>query len=169
MSASVTAAALEPIRGRLWPLARTDRQSTDLSADESAALATLMARVRPGCRWPRALTLSLERVFEPIYQGLALIGPPEKVRDRLLRIVARETHLRQRTILGWAGDEWLEILAPDHRLFLQRYKGAWHCREHLLSIAYLYCGFTNWRPLGPVKRLDIARNNFGREHVDEIN
>jgi integrase len=169
MSASVTAAALEPIRGRLWPLARTDRQSTDLSADESAALATLMARVRPGCRWPRALTLSLERVFEPIYQGLALIGPPEKVRDRLLRIVARETHLRQRTILGWAGDEWLEILAPDHRLFLQRYKGAWHCREHLLSIAYLYCGFTNWRPLGPVKRLDIARNIFGREHVDEIN
>jgi hypothetical protein len=147
MSASLKAVAPAAMdSARLWSVAPTARESAILSQDESAALATLMARVRPGCRWPRALALSLERVFEPVHQGLALIRPPEKVRDRLLRIVARETHLKQRTILGWTEDEWLDMLASNHRLFLQRYKGAWHCREHLLSIAYLYCGFTNWQP-----------------------
>jgi len=75
-------------------------------------------------------------------------------------------HQRRRPLWGWTPEEWAEILCERWQLFAKRYPLMPMCRQQVLTVAYLLCGFTDFHRLGGFTRESLAHVVFGRERME---
>jgi integrase len=150
-----------------WPLHLADYDRTpDVRSEERAALTALVADLDRNVPWPERVPADLERLVRPIEDALAMAGGRGLLRTAVLRVMTREMHGRGRTLWGWTHAEWVETLGATEQACRRRHRGMVDKRQHLIVVAYLLGGFTDWRALGAVNRLALARKIFGRTRVD---
>ena len=69
---------------------------------------------------------------------------------------------------GWTERMWSDLIGPDEHTFTKPWP-RWVSRvtrSCVVTYAYLLSGFTGFRFIGLVSRVDLARRIFGREAVD---
>src|SRR5260370_28743415 len=76
-------------------------------------------------------------------------------------------HRRGRAVWGWSSDEWVETLSADFRSFRARHGPGGTCRQHVLALAYLLCGFDRLAEIGRFLRYHLAIKVLGRAAVDQ--
>ena len=129
-------------------------------------LAVLVSNIAGTQPWPRKIPQPVERLMRPIEDALALAGSPQRLRTAVLRVMAREIHLRGRAVWGWRHDEWVETLGTTEVECRIRHRGQTDKRQHIIAVAYLLAGFTDWNAIGEINRIGLARKVFGHERIN---
>jgi hypothetical protein len=124
-----------------WPVDLTRYQRPPFLCDlELQAL----DRVMNGQAFPRVLPAPLEHVLLPVQEALSASHTHPRVHCAVRRIFLTEMHKRRRSFWNWTPEEWTEILCSTAVAFADRYPGPVKCRQQVLTVAYLLCGFTDF-------------------------
>ncbi len=139
-----------------------------LSASERATLALLFRCFENNSpAWPRGARAEIERLTTPLSITLDWLRTPQSTQYAIIRVLIREMHRRGRAHWGWSGDEWVETLCADFPSFRARHGPGGTCRQHVLALAYLLCGFDRLAEIGRFLRYHLAIKVFGRAAVDQ--
>jgi hypothetical protein len=152
----------EPIES----LATWDR-SPALSANEHAALEVLGTRFSDHQRqWPAWPHTALARLLEPLYIVLDRTHAAKVPRNAVVHVVVSEMYRRRVAYWGWSGGQWLDVLCGSEAAFKDRYGGSSNCRQYVIAVAYILCGFDRLSEIGRFFQYRLAVKVFGREAVD---
>lgn len=108
---------------------------------------------------------ALQRVILPVDEVLRVSAPLARTCRDVKRVLLAEMSQRRTPLWGWTPEEWVEILCENWQLFAKRYPLMPMCRQHVLTVAYLLCGFTEFHRLGGFTRESLAHVVFGRERM----
>ena len=148
------------------PFATWDR-SPAFSASERAALEVLGARFADcQSQWPAGPRAALARLLIPLNAVLDRIKAAQAPRNAVVHIVVTEMHLRSVAYWGWSGAQWLDVLCSSEAAFRDRHGGSSNCRQYVIAVAYLLCGFDRLTEIGRFFQYRLAIKVFGREAVD---
>ena len=103
----------------------------------------------------RCISLRIPWVL-PVQEALEASHAHPRMRLDVRRVLLIEMHKRRRPFWNWTTEEWFEILCSTAVAFAQRYPGAAMCRQQVLTVAYLLCGFTDFHKLGAFLRKTLA-------------
>ncbi len=146
-----------------WPVDLTHyNRSPVLSEQEWLCLHELMQRRA----LPSVLPPTLQRLLGPINEVLEISTHHPRTRQLVRRTLLVETHQRRKPWWAWTADEWFEILCETAVIFTKRYPGAGMCRQQVLTVAYLLCGFTDFHKLGAFLRKTLADTAFGAARME---
>ena len=138
-----------------------------LSVTEREALAVLNGRFRVGSKaWPEPTETTLTGLLQPLYDTLEATGACRAARNSAVHLLIEEMHQRQTTFWAWTDAEWQEVLCPSEREFHVRHRWSGNCRQYVMAISYVLCGFTNLYAIGTFYQYRLASKVFGREAVD---
>jgi hypothetical protein len=115
---------------------------------------------------PRVLPLPLEQVLLPVQEALSAGHVSSRERLDARRVLLLEMHRLRRPFWNWTAEEWSEILCETAVAFTQRYPGAFTCRQQVLTVAYLLCGFSDFHKLGSFLRKTLANTTFGAHRME---
>lgn len=118
-------------------------------------------------RFPLTLPLTLTQVLQSVTTVLEM-SASARMRCHAKRVLLIEMHQRQRPIWAWTSEEWTEILGGTWHIFVARYPKMPMCRQQVLTVGYLLCGFTNFHLLGGFTRKSLANVTFGQKHMESI-
>lgn len=155
--------------GWTWPVEIEGYEQTpQLTPAEQAALQVVAARCSAGRReWFTPATLpDLHRLLAPIDDVLDVASASKQARRETVRVIAIEMHYRARSYWGWTSEEWADIIGKQSDYSKPLYKQARAHRGCLFYVAYLLCGFTDFR-VGKVKASVVAARLFTTAKVDE--
>ena len=148
------------------PFAAWDR-SPILSVSEHAALQVLGARFADHHRqWPAGFRAALARLLSPVYTMLDRMHAAQAPRNAAVHIVVAEMHRGSVAYWGWSGDQWLDLLCSSEAAFKKRHGGSGNCRQYVIAMAYLLCGFDRLNEIGRFFQYRLAIKVFGRDAVD---
>lgn len=140
----------------------------DLSASERTTLALLDRTFETGSPlWPTGAREEINRLTTPLRITLDWLRTPKTTQYAIVHVLLREMHRRGRAYWGWSGDEWVEMLCTDFPSFRARHGPGGKCRQHVLAIAYLLCGFNRLAEIGRFLRYHLVIKVFGRAAVDQ--
>ncbi len=149
-----------------WPL---DLGSYDarpeLSPREREVLTDLIASIGRSRTRLDQFPQEIERLLRPLQHVLEHTGAGAHLRVNLFRIVAIETHERQRSAWGWTHAEWVQLLNREHSELAARHVAGDKWRADLVAFAYLLVGFCDWQALRRVERVGLAARVFGRARL----
>jgi integrase len=154
-----------------WPgainVAQFDRRP-DLSAAEQEELAELVARVDAKRTYstPRARR-TLTRLVLPIRAVLEAVGTPKTVYSEVTMTLLREMQQRMTTFWAWAEADWGAMLCAKTQVAAQR-RAFTNYRRHLMVVAYVLGGFTDFHCVGPMRLSFLAASIFGRQTVEAV-
>ena len=145
-----------------WPvdLTKYDHPLT-LTRHEREALSEVVHRPRFPVTFPPTLT----RLLQPMSDVLQL-STSVRMRCHAKRVLLLEMHQRQRPLWAWTPEEWAEILGATWQSFAGRYPKMPLCRQHVLLVGYLLCGFTDFHLLGGFTRESLAHMVFGAQRME---
>lgn len=115
---------------------------------------------------PRVLPLPLEQVLLPVQEALSAGHVSSRERLDARRVLLLEMHRLRRPFWNWTAEEWSEILCETAVAFTQRYPSAFTCRQQVLTVAYLLCGFSDFHKLGSFLRKTLANTTFGARRME---
>ena len=157
--APANAAPVEPLPG--W-----DR-TPDLSASEHAALNLLGTHFANHQRqWPAGSREALTRLLSPLLTVLDRMHAAQGPRNSTVHIVVAEMHRLNVAYWGWSGEQWLDVLCSSEAAFKDRCGGSSNCRQYVIAVAYLLCGFDRLAEIGRHFQYRLAIKVFGRDAVD---
>lgn len=149
------------------PLPAWDR-TPDLSASEHAALHVLGTHFANHQRqWPAGSREALTRLLSPLFTVLDRMHAAQAPRNAAVHILVAEMHRLNIAYWGWSGDQWLDVLCSSEAAFKDRYGGSSNCRQYVIAIAYLLCGFDRLAEIGRYFQYRLAIKVFGRDAVDD--
>ncbi len=157
-----------------WPIDITqyDRNPA-LSTAEYAELNTLVSRFDAGGHgWHRQAYTVLHRLLQPLYDTLDVTGAHKVVGHRAsartgaIHLVIRAMHRLHLSFWAFTPEHWIDILGTDSSAFVQRNGDIATCRQHLVAVIYLLCGFQDLKSLGRLEQYALAIKVFGKERVD---
>jgi integrase len=148
-----------------WPVDLTRYQRpTFLSESELRELDPIMQRRV----LPQVLPFPLEQLLLPVQEALEASHANPRMRLDARRVLLLEMHKLRRPFWSWTAEEWSEILSETAVAFAQRYPGAPTCRQQMLTVAYLLCGFSDFHKLGAFLRKTLADTTFGAQRMEAI-
>ncbi len=139
-----------------------------LSVSERATLALLFRFFENNSpAWPKGAREEIERLTTPLRITLDWLRTPQSTQYAIIHVLLREMHRRGLAYWGWSNDEWIETLCADFSSFRARHGPGGTCRQHVLALAYLLCGFDRLAEIGRFLRYHLAIKVFGRAAVDQ--
>lgn len=148
-----------------WPVDLTRYQRpTFLSESELRELDRIMQRRV----LPQVLPFPLEQLLLPVQEALEASHANPRMRLDARRVLLLEMHKLRRPFWSWTAEEWSEILSEAAVAFAQRYPGAPTCRQQMLTVAYLLCGFSDFHKLGAFLRKTLADITFGAQRMEAV-
>ena len=141
-----------------------------LAANERAALEVLHVHFAShGRQWPTASRKALARLLCPLHELLERIPAAKAPRNSVIHLVIVEMQYRGIAYWGWSSDDWLDVLCSSEAAFRSRYGGNGNCRQYVIAVAYLLCGFDRITEIGRFFPYRLAIKVFGREAVEHAN
>ncbi len=116
---------------------------------------------------PPVLPLPLQQLLQPVQEALDASHANPRMRHDVRRVLLVEMHRRRSPFWDWTAEEWFESLCSTAVAFAKRYPGAPTCRQQVLTVAYLLCGFTDFHKLGAFLRKTLADTTFGAARMEE--
>src|SRR5260370_599068 len=139
-------------RGNDAPFSSFEEQfdrTPDISASERTTLTLLHQTFETSSKvWLPGASKQIERLTTPLRVTLDWLCTPESTQFAIVHVLLREMHRRGRAVWGWSSDEWVETLCAHFRSFGARHCPGGNCRQHVLSPAYLFCGFDPLAQIG---------------------
>lgn len=151
-----------------WPIDLTlyDR-SPLLSEAEEIQLGLLLQRFEDKhSHWPEQARKALERLVRPIQDALDITHADKTARSCIVCLLLREMYRRRTSFWAWTQEVWLEILCTDLASFQRSHRGPTQCRQLVIALSYLLCGFSRLHALGQVTQTSLASKIFGRPALD---
>lgn len=141
-----------------------------LTANERAALEVLRVHFAShGRQWPTASRKALARLLCPLYELLERIPAAKAPCNSVIHLVIVEMQYRGIAYWGWSTDDWLDVMCSSEAAFRSRYGGNGNCRQYVIAVAYLLCGFDRITEIGRFFPYRLAIKVFGREAVEHAN
>jgi len=110
-------------------------------------------------RFPLTLPPTLTQILQPVTTVLAMNAK---------KVLLIEMHRRQRPFWTWTREDWTEILGRTWHIFVARYPKMPMCRQQVLTVGYLLCGYTDFHLLGGFTRESLANVTFGQRRMESI-
>ncbi len=152
-------------------------RTSQLSQVECGALKSLGWNLRrhgrsdlTGSEWScvQRLLLPIDAAHAAIHDVPDTMGNRRVYRDAASLILNCSVELGI-SFWGWTEQMWSDLIGPDEHAFTRPWPG-WvrrATRPCIVTYAYLLGGFTGFRFIGLVSRVDMARRVFGRKAADE--
>jgi integrase len=156
-----------PSDGWCWPIDLThyDR-SPCLSDAERQALDELVDRFAHGRRpWPGRLAQALQHLLCPLYDAVDAVQISANLRGRVIARLCREMQQHGTPFWAWTEQEWIALLSAPSASTPNQSDGPGY-RQYLIAVAYLLCGFTNFRALRRFYESIFAVKIFGQPCVE---
>lgn len=109
----------------------------------------------------------LKRVLAPADIVLQWIGTPIATRYTAKHLLIIEMSRIGRPYWTWTCEECLEVLGPTVSAYEARHREYGNCRQHILALMCLLCGFDRLTEIGAFHRYHLAIKVFGRLAVDD--
>jgi Phage integrase family len=147
-----------------------DRRAT-LTDREAQAIASIMDQRLPCLNQDRGIKLQneLARLLQPIQDVLSITKPiNHRVWTSVQSLMLREMGRRQKAFWGWCQQDWVDTIAPNSDAFVENKSRGKDHRQHLIVIAYLFSGFTEFQLIGQVHHRALAYLIFGKNTIDAV-
>ncbi len=148
-----------------WPL-HLDHYDChpELTAEEWEALNLLQQRRAAGnMHWQVQTTGTLQRLLQPLDDVLDLTGANTGRRFHTIGYVIREMTRLEKPYWGWSTADWIDCLTVERGYFKDRFGDF---RIHLMSAAYLLCGFTDFKAVHLYQPANLAEKIFGQSALN---
>ncbi len=157
-----------------WPLDLTQYdRGVLLSEAEYAELDTLVHRFgTEGSGWYSQAYTVLHRLLQPLNDGLNFAGASNSfkrssnMRATAISLMLRAMHRFQTSFWAFTSSQWLDLLGTDYYAYMRYHGDKANCRQHLIAVSYLLCGFRDLRSLGKIEYYALAKRVFGKDAVD---
>jgi integrase len=165
---SMVSQADAPANTAPFPIDPAWDRRLNLSATERAALAELAVRFADRHRqWPPGAKAALDRLLVPVNAALEWLHAAQAPRNMAIHQLSSFMIERGTAYWAWRGDDWVNILCQSEGAYKARYGSSANCRQYVMAIAYLLCGFDQLSQIGRFFQYRLAIKVFGRAPVDE--
>ncbi|HBY95357.1 MAG TPA: transposase [Chloroflexi bacterium] len=152
-----------------WLLSLTcyDRQPA-LYDEEREVLARYLREREVGKQQVRLIGLpaALGRLYAPIEAALVVTRASEETHRKVLYLLLRQIHDCQCLYWGWSSEQWQHFFNANPRLTSPAVER--HCGQHLLGVAYLLTGFSEFQSIACyASPAVLAARIFGRVTLDD--
>lgn len=72
----------------------------------------------------------------------------------------------RKTYWAWTQSEWSEVICSTEGDFHQRFGASGNCRQYVMALAWLLCGFDRLESCGVFYQYRLCLKVFGRQHTD---
>jgi len=157
-----------------WPVDPTQYdQRPDLSDIEVRELAALVRRLeRKEKSWYHPASAALPRLLRPLSDIIAAINAHQpfqghsNLRGTVIGVMVRAMHRQHVSFWAFTQAQWLDLLGTDYYAYVDNQGESARCRQHLIAVSYLLCGFQDLHALGKIEYYALARKIFGPELLD---
>ncbi|MDV5358262.1 tyrosine-type recombinase/integrase [Enterobacter asburiae] len=153
--------------GEWRPSESWDRQP-ELRPTEKDALKNLSEYFARGAKssWPTAIRQDLSRLIIPLRETLDWMNAAQTPTNSAVHDIFLEMHRLGKTYWNWTPEEWLEVMCATEGEFHTKYGSCGNCRQYVLALAWLLCGFNQLESVGRFYQYRLSIKVFGRQVTD---
>lgn len=155
-----------PPSGWSWPLNLSNYQrSLTLSQNEVNALAQWTQHPKMGGCARQKVVLDLQQLRQPIEDVLAVTGAQGPAWNGTMRLLLEDMYHYQKPLWAWTDQEWIASVQFDGSDSDRWQRIANDCRQHMVAVGYLLCGFRQFHQIGKLHRKHFMKKVFGPSYL----
>lgn len=140
----------------------------DFLPGECEALDVLTEHFSRGNKnWPPSVLTQLSRLLLPLRDTLIKIHAARAPYNSSLHDITLEMQRTRKTYWAWSADEWSEVICRTEGEFRQRFGASGNCRQYVMALAWLLCGFGRLEYCGIIHQYRLCLKVFGRQATDD--
>ncbi|WP_084276350.1 tyrosine-type recombinase/integrase [Erwinia mallotivora] len=137
-------------------------------AGEPEALDALVSHFRQGGKnWPPSVLKPLSRLLLPLRHTLIGMHAAKAPYNSSIHDITLEMHRTRKTYWAWSADEWSAVICRTEGEFRQRFGASGNCRQYVMALAWLLCGFGRLEYCGVFYQYRLCLKVFGRQATDD--
>ena len=112
--------------------------------------------------WSNCVRQRLSRLIIPLRAALKWMNAASTTTNSAIHDIILEMHRLEKNYWSWTQDDWLEVLCSSEEVFRKKYGSCGNCRQYVLAIAWLLCGFNRLEAAGCFYHYRLSVKVFGR-------
>ncbi len=112
--------------------------------------------------WSNCVRQRLSRLIIPLRAALKWMNAASTTTNSAIHDIILEMHRLEKNYWSWTQDDWLEVLCSSEEVFRKKYGSCCNCRQYVLAIAWLLCGFNRLEAAGCFYHYRLSVKVFGR-------
>ena len=112
--------------------------------------------------WPNSVRQRLSRLILPLRAALKWMNAASTTTNSAIHDIILEMHRLEKTYWSWTQEDWLEVLCSNEEAFRKEYGSCGNCRQYVLALAWLLCGFNRLEAAGCFYHYRLSVKVFGR-------
>ncbi|EAO6193421.1 tyrosine-type recombinase/integrase [Salmonella enterica subsp. enterica serovar Newport] len=112
--------------------------------------------------WSNCVRQRLSRLIIPLRAALKWMNAASTTTNSAIHDIILEMHRLEKNYWSWTQDDWLEVLCCSEEVFRKKYGSCGNCRQYVLAIAWLLCGFNRLEAAGCFYHYRLSVKVFGR-------
>ncbi|ASI56953.1 tyrosine-type recombinase/integrase [Klebsiella oxytoca] len=112
--------------------------------------------------WSNCVRQRLSRLIIPLRAALKWMNAASTTTNSAIHDIILEMHRLEKNYWSWTQDDWLEVLCSSEEVFRKKYGSCGNCRQYILAIAWLLCGFNRLEAAGCFYHYRLSVKVFGR-------
>lgn len=112
--------------------------------------------------WSNCVRQRLSRLILPLRAALKWMNAASTTTNSAIHDIILEMHRLEKNYWSWTQDDWLEVLCSSEEVFRKKYGSCGNCRQYVLAIAWLLCGFNRLEAAGCFYHYRLSVKVFGR-------
>lgn len=134
---------------------------------ELEALDTLTGHFRQGAKnWPPSVLKQLSRLLSPLRDTLIRMRAASAPYNSAIHDITLEMQRTRKTYWAWSIDEWSAVICSTEGEFRRRFGACGNCRQYVMAIAWLLCGFDRLECCGAFFQYRLCLKVFGRQATE---
>lgn len=116
--------------------------------------------------WSNCVRQRLSRLILPLRAALKWMNAASTTTNSAIHDIILEMHRLEKTYWSWTQEDWLEVLCSSEKEFRKKYGSCGNCRQYVLALAWLLCGFNRFECAGCFYHYRLSVKVFGRPATD---
>ncbi|WP_447883407.1 hypothetical protein [Serratia fonticola] len=157
-----------PLIHEVWQSDPSWDCSPELQQIERNTLANLTQYVVGSNRqsWAKIVRQRLARLLLPLRVTLKWMHAASTTTNSAVHVIILEMHRLEKTYWSWTQEDWLEVICSSEGAFRKKYGSCGNCRQYVLALAWLLCGFNRLEAAGCFYQYRLSVKVFGRPATD---
>ncbi|WP_449507640.1 tyrosine-type recombinase/integrase [Enterobacter ludwigii] len=140
---------------------------SEFATGELESLDILVNHFRQGGKiWPTHTQKQLSRLLLPLRDTLIKMHAARAPCNSSIHNIVLEMQRIRKTYWAWTQEEWSEVICSNEGEFRQRFGASGNCRQYVMALAWLLCGFDRLESCGIFYQYRLCLKVFGRQHTD---
>ncbi|MNB64009.1 site-specific tyrosine recombinase XerC [compost metagenome] len=108
----------------------------------------------------------LSRLIFPLRAALKWMNAASTPSNSAIHDIIMAMHQLEKTYWSWTQEDWICVLCSSEKAFRSKYGSSGNCRQYVLAIAWLLCGFNRLEAVGCFYHYRLSVKVFGRPVTD---